>query len=217
MILRDSCLKMPRFYVWIYLSATVRASYSSCDEQAHVTLLYQQYFDVLLCTKSHLWTHDSFYSFRIPICFNRVLEMKNEMVQLEFSEFHYFDDVLSDLKLTPVSLKHYVIWNLCYLWNKLSIVKILNPRGLVRVRGTPWLNIDCYGHEFIWVALIHSVHFFCSQDDIEVPIPKYFIYENSKELQEREKLLGGILAKMGPQEAHAVSIWWVMSLAYSYW
>ena len=33
----------------------------------------------------------------------RILELKNEMVNLEFSEFHYFDDVLSDLKLTPVS------------------------------------------------------------------------------------------------------------------
>ena len=29
--------------------------------------------------------------------------MKNEMVNLEYSEYHYFDDVLSDLKLTPVS------------------------------------------------------------------------------------------------------------------
>ncbi len=33
----------------------------------------------------------------------RIVELKNEMVQLEYSEFHYFDDVLSDLKLTPVS------------------------------------------------------------------------------------------------------------------
>lgn len=33
----------------------------------------------------------------------RILELKNEMVELEFSEFHYFDDVLQDLKLTPVS------------------------------------------------------------------------------------------------------------------
>ena len=33
----------------------------------------------------------------------RILELKHEMVQLEFSEYHYFDDVLSDLKLTPVS------------------------------------------------------------------------------------------------------------------
>lgn len=37
----------------------------------------------------------------------RVLELKQEMVDLEFSEFHYFDDVLSDLKLTPVSLLKY--------------------------------------------------------------------------------------------------------------
>ena len=33
----------------------------------------------------------------------RILELKNEMVLLEYSEYHYFDDVLSDLKLTPVS------------------------------------------------------------------------------------------------------------------
>ena len=32
----------------------------------------------------------------------RILELKHEMVNLEFSEYHYFDDVLSDLKLTPV-------------------------------------------------------------------------------------------------------------------
>lgn len=34
----------------------------------------------------------------------RVLEIKGEMVNLELSEFHYFDDILSDLKLTPVSI-----------------------------------------------------------------------------------------------------------------
>ena len=33
----------------------------------------------------------------------RLLELKNEMVELEFSEFHFFDDVLEDLQLTPVS------------------------------------------------------------------------------------------------------------------
>ena len=32
----------------------------------------------------------------------RVLELKNEMVNLELCDYHYFDDVLSDLKLTPV-------------------------------------------------------------------------------------------------------------------
>ena len=32
----------------------------------------------------------------------RILELKNEMVQLELLEYHYFDDILVDLKLTPV-------------------------------------------------------------------------------------------------------------------
>lgn len=35
----------------------------------------------------------------------RVLELKNEMVEAEFSEYHYLDDVLHDMKLTPVSVK----------------------------------------------------------------------------------------------------------------
>lgn len=34
----------------------------------------------------------------------RALELKNEMVEKEFSEYHYMDDVLHDLKLNPVSL-----------------------------------------------------------------------------------------------------------------
>lgn len=33
----------------------------------------------------------------------RILELKKEMLNLDFCEFQYFDDVLSDLKLTPVS------------------------------------------------------------------------------------------------------------------
>lgn len=33
----------------------------------------------------------------------RILELKNEMVNLELTEFHYFDDILQDLKLAPVS------------------------------------------------------------------------------------------------------------------
>ncbi|XP_048362194.1 dynein regulatory complex protein 11 [Sphaerodactylus townsendi] len=34
----------------------------------------------------------------------RILELKNEMVDLEYSEFHYFDDILQDLKLIPDSI-----------------------------------------------------------------------------------------------------------------
>ena len=41
----------------------------------------------------------------------RILELKNEMVLLEYSEYHYFDDVLSDLKLTPVSNTTHFMYN----------------------------------------------------------------------------------------------------------
>ncbi|XP_015271924.1 PREDICTED: IQ and AAA domain-containing protein 1-like, partial [Gekko japonicus] len=34
----------------------------------------------------------------------RILELKNEMVDLEYSEFHYIDDILQDLKLAPDSI-----------------------------------------------------------------------------------------------------------------
>ncbi|XP_072539024.1 dynein regulatory complex protein 11 isoform X2 [Salminus brasiliensis] len=65
----------------------------------------------------------------------RLVELKNEMVELEFSEFHYFDDMLQDLKMTP--------------------------------------------------------------EDLEVPIPRYFVRERMKALKEREKMLAHILAKKG--------------------
>jgi len=35
----------------------------------------------------------------------RILELKDNMVTLEFCEYHYFDDVLSDLKLTPADIE----------------------------------------------------------------------------------------------------------------
>lgn len=34
----------------------------------------------------------------------RVLELKYDMVETEFSEYHYLDDILHDMKLTPVSV-----------------------------------------------------------------------------------------------------------------
>lgn len=33
----------------------------------------------------------------------RILELKEELVELEISEFQYFDDILQDLKMGPVS------------------------------------------------------------------------------------------------------------------
>ncbi|KAJ8003910.1 hypothetical protein DPEC_G00153300 [Dallia pectoralis] len=65
----------------------------------------------------------------------RLLELKNEMVELEFSEFHYFDDLLQDLKLTP--------------------------------------------------------------EDLEVPIPQYFLREKIRVLRDRENMLAHIMAKGG--------------------
>ncbi|XP_008052743.2 IQ and AAA domain-containing protein 1-like, partial [Carlito syrichta] len=65
----------------------------------------------------------------------RILELKNEMVELELTEFHYFDDILQDLKLAPQQL--------------------------------------------------------------DIPIPKYFLREKLEVIKEREKILAQILADTG--------------------
>nr|XP_015209578.1 PREDICTED: IQ and AAA domain-containing protein 1-like isoform X3 [Lepisosteus oculatus] len=82
----------------------------------------------------------------------RVLELKNEMVEKESSEYHYMDDIIQDLKLTPA--------------------------------------------------------------EIEIPIPKYFIGDRAKVLQDRKEMLARILDKitvvekpksLGPQHNHTSS------------
>uniref|UniRef100_A0A8C6I316 IQ motif containing with AAA domain 1 n=1 Tax=Mus spicilegus TaxID=10103 RepID=A0A8C6I316_MUSSI len=65
----------------------------------------------------------------------RILELKNEMVELEMTEFHYFDDILQDLKLSPQQL--------------------------------------------------------------DVPIPRYFLKERLEVIKGREKILARILTKCG--------------------
>ncbi|XP_032713453.1 dynein regulatory complex protein 11 isoform X2 [Lontra canadensis] len=65
----------------------------------------------------------------------RLLELKNEMVELELTEFHYFDDILQDLKLAPQQL--------------------------------------------------------------DIPIPKYFLKEKLEVIKGREKILAQILADIG--------------------
>uniref|UniRef100_A0A9J7YA16 IQ motif containing with AAA domain 1 n=2 Tax=Cyprinus carpio TaxID=7962 RepID=A0A9J7YA16_CYPCA len=82
----------------------------------------------------------------------RLVELKNEMVELEYSEFHYFDDILQDFKMTP--------------------------------------------------------------EDLEVPIPRYFVREKMRALKEREKMLAHILAKGGCQEHKTVSF---MSVERAVW
>lgn len=37
----------------------------------------------------------------------RILELKDELVELDISEFQYFDDILQDLKLGPVSIRKF--------------------------------------------------------------------------------------------------------------
>ncbi|XP_074524462.1 dynein regulatory complex protein 11 [Halichoeres trimaculatus] len=69
----------------------------------------------------------------------RVLELKNEMVEIEFSEYHYLDDILHDLKLLPAAL--------------------------------------------------------------EIPIPRYFITDHSKELDERKTMLTEILKMVESNES----------------
>ncbi len=59
---------------------------------------------------------------------------------------------------------------------------------VVNVRYCPWSNVNSPS----------------PQSDVELPIPRYFISENSKVLKERDKMLGTILAKIGPQDAAEV-------------
>ncbi|XP_024608577.1 IQ and AAA domain-containing protein 1 [Neophocaena asiaeorientalis asiaeorientalis] len=65
----------------------------------------------------------------------RILELKNEMAELELTEFHYFDDILQDLKLVPQQL--------------------------------------------------------------DIPIPKYFLKERLEVIKGREKILAQLLANSG--------------------
>ncbi|XP_054846965.1 IQ and AAA domain-containing protein 1-like [Eublepharis macularius] len=71
----------------------------------------------------------------------RLLELKEELVQLQLSEYHYMDHVLQELHLSPA--------------------------------------------------------------DMEVPIPRYFLSERAKVLQERQELLTRILARVAPSKAAA--------------
>ncbi|XP_003798312.3 IQ and AAA domain-containing protein 1 [Otolemur garnettii] len=65
----------------------------------------------------------------------RILELKHEMVELELTEFHYFDDILQDLKLAPQQL--------------------------------------------------------------DIPIPRYFLKEKLQAIKEREKVLAQLLLEFG--------------------
>ncbi|XP_041056901.1 dynein regulatory complex protein 11 isoform X1 [Carcharodon carcharias] len=69
----------------------------------------------------------------------RILELKNEMVNLEFSEFHYCDDVLQDLKLTPEDLEIPV--PRYFVKDKLKVLKI-RENILVRILSQSWAQVE---------------------------------------------------------------------------
>jgi len=161
----------------------------------------------------------------------RVLELKNEMVNLELSEYHYFDDVLSDLKLTPVGYYllillllllllsvllvllltvHYIAaqWHLFIIFKKLIILRLMSDLTLVN-------NFRLFDERLASNSLlIQSVKIlndqrlkiisFIFQNDVEMPIPKYFVLERAKALKEREKLLSQILSRLGSQDKDVV-------------
>lgn len=96
----------------------------------------------------------------------RVLELKYDMVETEFSEYHYLDDVLHDMKLTPVS-------------------GTLQSSESVAM-GVSW-EMGNSPDSFLAAVL---------QADLEVPIPEYFTSERGKEAQERNAMLMKMLKKV---------------------
>ena len=123
----------------------------------------------------YMWLLHLHVHWQCIVCFRllspRVLEMKNEMVNLEILEFHYFDDILTDMKLTPVSTHSththtHTHTHTCQL--------------------TPWPP--------------------SLQSDVELPIPRYFTRERAQALRERDKMLGSIIAQMGPTDTAEVSL-----------
>ncbi|XP_029789416.1 dynein regulatory complex protein 11 isoform X1 [Suricata suricatta] len=69
----------------------------------------------------------------------RILELKNEMVELELTEFHYFDDVLQDLKLAPQQLD--IPIPKYFLKEKLEVIKG-RERILAQILADSRLDVD---------------------------------------------------------------------------
>lgn len=84
------------------------------------------------CEEEEEGVHD-FFS---PISPCRVLELKHEMVKLELLEFHYFDDILTDMKLTPVSCD--------MLESKVYPHSLLSP--MTFHRSAQFIFTQIYGH-----------------------------------------------------------------------
>uniref|UniRef100_A0A8C3S6H6 IQ motif containing with AAA domain 1 n=1 Tax=Chelydra serpentina TaxID=8475 RepID=A0A8C3S6H6_CHESE len=79
----------------------------------------------------------------------RILELKNEMVEVENSEFHYFDDILQDLKLSPEHIeipipRYFIKEKLKVLREREKILaQILINAGLQDIKpvSIPWVLV----------------------------------------------------------------------------
>ena len=60
-----------------------------------------------------------------------------------------------------------------------------------------------YSKSYEWILTV-SICCLSLQNDVEMPIPKYFVLEKAKALKEREKLLGQILSRLGAQDRDTV-------------
>ena len=94
----------------------------------------------------------------------RILEVKNEMVKLDPLEFHYFDDLLTDMKLTPVSWLHMYQSEKClissckvYKCNCMCVV-YLDPAGLLTMTQEKQIYILVHVHKYTWGAITLPCH-----------------------------------------------------------
>ncbi|XP_077772380.1 IQ and AAA domain-containing protein 1-like [Podarcis muralis] len=135
----------------------------------------------------------------------RILELKQELVELDLSEYHYMDQVLEELKLTPVSPGRAAAAEKqgrnqvtetpghdCTTWGAFG-------RATSRVQPA-WDSAEEGRHQPPPAPISPSL-----QADMEVPIPKYFLHERAKILQDRQDLLTGLLNQMGPTKSQVGS------------
>lgn len=84
----------------------------------------------------------------------RILELKNEMVELEMTEFHYFDDILQDMKLSPQQLD--VPIPRYFLKERLEVIKG-REKTLARILDECGLNLPDVKYAVKSIALEEAV------------------------------------------------------------
>ena len=121
----------------------------------------------------------------------RVLELKNELVGLDFHEVHYLDDILQDMKLTPADLempipKYYRVERAKVSQNYLlRELKSLKWMGRIQVH-----RVKVQSFNWIPQLAIHHLHFnlwvFCSISQVNYTPPPPQIAMNWVMIQQTE-------------------------------